>query len=178
MKVVDLAKRLDVKVENVLEIIRAGGIEVKGGEDELQIAAISKIVRDICRSVPSVNRQKYEKELNPSLFDLALNLNDELDRITAEARFHSVRLKGPVYPGKQSRDSRAGDSSAASFHRPVRLDKKTVEEPVKLTVSLSGKIPGLACKAARLLGNRYVISGIILFLSVALLLAACFIRLR
>jgi hypothetical protein len=170
MKVVDLAKRLDVKVENVLEIIRAGGIEVKGGEDELQIAAISKVVRDICRSISLVNRQKHEEVLKPSLKDLALNLNDELDRITAEARYHSVRLRDPVLSEKQSRDNGAGDSNAACFCRPGRLDKKTVEEPVKVS--------GLACKVVCLLRNRYVISGIILFLSMALLLAACFIRLK
>ncbi len=167
MKVVDLAKRLDVKVDNVLEIMRAGGIEVKGGDDELQIAALSKIVRDISRSVPALHSERKERGVNPSLRDLALNLNDELDRITAEARYHGVRLSDPVNSSRQKQDNRGGRSAGACFCKLGQADKNTVGYPSKLSLSGTVKEPGLTRKAASRLRDRYVITGIVLFLSIA-----------
>jgi hypothetical protein len=168
MKVVDLAKRLDVKVENVLEIMRAGGIEVKGGDDELQIAALSKIVREISRSVPALHSERKERRVNPTLRDLALNLNDELDRITAEARYHDVRLSGQLNSSKQNQDNRGGSSTGTCLCQLGQVDKNTVGNPAKHSLSCLVKEQGLARKVSSRFRDRYVITGIVLFLSIAL----------
>ncbi|MFA6216367.1 MAG: hypothetical protein WDL87_01770 [Candidatus Omnitrophota bacterium] len=146
MKIIDLAKRLDTKVEYVLKIIRETGVEANSGEDELEISTISKIVHDIYRLTSGVNKKAQEKKLDPSLIDLALHLNAELDQLIAEARYHGVKLNDSV---------NAGNTVMPSLPLSVKARKDAHTE-------------------LALLRMQYVIAGIIVFFSIVFLLLFCF----